>query len=71
MSKNDEVVSIQVKLQQLDELVAWFQGEDFELEQATSKLQDAKRLAGEIEHDLDAVENEITIIKKSFASDAE
>lgn len=71
MSKNDDTVSIQVKLQQLDELVAWFQGDDFELEQATSKLQDAKRLATEIEHDLDAVENEITIIKKSFASDAE
>lgn len=71
MSKNDEAVSIQVKLQQLDELVAWFQGDDFELEQATGKLQEAKRLAGEIEHDLEAVENEITIIKKSFASDAE
>lgn len=71
MSKNNDEVSIQVKLQQLDELVAWFQGDDFELEQATSKLQDAKRLADEIEHDLDAVENEITIIKKSFASDAE
>lgn len=71
MSKNDQTVSIQAKLQQLDELVAWFQSDEFELEQATTKLQDAKRLATDIEQGLDAVENEITIIKKSFASDAE
>jgi exonuclease VII small subunit len=70
MSKNDEV-SIQDKLQQLDELVAWFQGDEFQLESATSKLADAKKLADEISHDLDAVENEITIVKQSFASDSE
>lgn len=71
MSKNDESVSIQARLQQLDELVAWFQSDEFELEQATSKLKEAKQLATEIEHGLNVVENEITIIKKSFASDAE
>ncbi len=71
MSKNDTTPSIQAKLQQLDEVVAWFQGDDFELEQATDKLQQARSLASDIERDLDSVENEITIIKKSFASDAE
>lgn len=72
MSKNDTTTpSIQAKLQQLDEVVAWFQGDDFELEQATDKLQQARTLAADIERDLDSVENEITIIKKSFASDAE
>lgn len=71
MSKNDTAPSIQAKLQQLDEVVAWFQGDDFELEQATDKLQQARALATDIERDLDSVENEITIIKKSFASDTE
>lgn len=70
MSKND-TPSIQAKLQQLDELVAWFQGDEFELEQASDQLKAAKKLADDIEKDLDAVENEITIVKQSFASDGE
>lgn len=70
MSKND-TVSIQDKLTQLDELVAWFESDDFELEKAVGKLQEAKKLATDIEHDLDSVENEITIVKQSFASDTE
>lgn len=68
MSKND-TPSIQAKIAQLDELVAWFQGDDFQLEQASEKLKEAKRLADDVSKDLDAVENEITIVKKSFASD--
>lgn len=70
MSKND-TVSIQNKLTQLDQLVAWFESDDFELEKAVDKLQEAQKLATDIEHDLDNVENEITIVKQSFASDAE
>ncbi len=70
MSKNN-TPTIQVKLRQLDDVVAWFQGDEFELELAAGKLQEARKLAADIEHDLDKVENEITIIKKSFASDAD
>ena len=68
MSKSEKP-SIQIKLAQLDTIVAWFEGEEFELEQASAKLQEAKKLAVDIEHDLDSVENEITIIKQSFATD--
>lgn len=70
MSKNDDP-TIQKKVAQLDELLAWFNSDDFALEQATSKLQDAKKLAAEIETDLTTLENEITIVKQSFASDSE
>ncbi len=61
---------IQAKLDELDQLIAWFHGDDFELEQASAKLKEAKELASGIEHDLSAVENEISIIKQSFASDS-
>lgn len=71
MSKSDATPTIQTKLAQLDELVAWFDGDEFELEKATEKLQEAKKLAVDIEQSLDKVENEITIVKQSFASDAE
>ena len=70
MSKNNDP-TIQKKVAQLDELLAWFSSDSFALEQATVKLQDAKRLAAEIENDLTTLENEITIVKQSFASDAE
>jgi exodeoxyribonuclease VII small subunit len=70
MSKND-TLSIQTKLAQLDELVAWFESDDFQLEQASDKLKAAKKLADEIEHDLDSVANEIQIVKQSFASESD
>ncbi len=69
MSKNDP--TIQDKLTQLDELVAWFRGDEFALEQAKTKLEAVKKLATAIEDDLSSVENEITIVKQSFASDAD
>ena len=69
MTKNDDTPTIQKKIHDLDELVAWFQGDEFELEQASAKLKDAAKLAGEIEHDLDVVANDIQLVKKSFATD--
>ena len=69
MSKNDP--TIQKKVAKLDELLEWFSSEEFVLEQATERLQEAKQLATEIEDELKTLENEITIVKQSFASDAE
>jgi len=70
MTKNNDAVSIQDKLAQLDALVAWFNSDDFRLEEASKKLQEAKALAVTVEHDLERVENEVTIVKQSFASES-
>lgn len=69
MTKDNQ--TIQQKIDQLDQAVAWFESDDFELEQASVKLKEAAKLAAEIEHDLDNVANDIQIVKKSFASDSE
>lgn len=69
MTKNEP--TIQDKTAKLNELLAWFNGDEFVLEQAGEKLKEAKKLADEIESDLSTLENDITIIKKSFASDSE
>lgn len=50
----------------LDELVAWFNGEDFELEKALEKFKQAESLAAEIEQDLLSLKNNITIVKERF-----
>lgn len=62
--ENNETVTN--KLARLDEMVAWFDGDDFELEQALERFTQAEKLAAEIEHDLLALKNSITIVKEKF-----
>ena len=64
MSANSK--GIEEKMQQLRGLVAWFESDDFILEQASSKFEEATKLAGEIEHDLAALKNTVTVLKQSF-----
>jgi exodeoxyribonuclease VII small subunit len=61
--------TIQEKIAQLDEVVAWFESDDFKLEQASAKLKAAAKLATDIEHDLASVANDIQKVKQSFATD--
>jgi exonuclease VII small subunit len=65
MQKNS--LSIQDKIESLDQLVAWFNGDDFQLEQAAIKLKEAAKLVSEIETDLQSVANEVKIVKQSFS----
>lgn len=69
MSKNNDK-TIQDKIDDLDKLVAWFDGDDFQLEQASEKLKQAAALATEIENDLQSIANDIQIVKQSFASES-
>ena len=57
---------IAAKLAQLDELVAWFDSDAFELEQALEKFSAAEALAAEIEQELAEFKNTITIVKARF-----
>lgn len=67
MTKSDQ--TIQDKISKLDEAVAWFESDDFELEQASAKLKEAAKLAKEIEESLDTVANDIQQVKRSFANE--
>jgi len=60
--------TIQEKTNELAELVAWFDGDKFELEAALDKFKEAEKLAAEIEKDLNSLKNEIMIVKKKFSS---
>ena len=64
MSKNDK--TIQEKMNQLSELVAWFESDEFELEAAIEKYKTAETLEGDIEKDLSELKNEITVLKTKF-----
>jgi len=58
--------NIAEKTIELDKLVAWFNSDEFVLEQALDKYQDAERLAADIESELQALRNSITIVKAKF-----
>lgn len=60
--------SIKQKLAQLDQLVAWFEQDDIEIEQALKKFEEAEKLAAEISDELQTAKNKIEIIKKKFDS---
>jgi exodeoxyribonuclease VII small subunit len=64
MSANDKTIEDQMN--ELRGLVAWFEEDDFKLEQAGDKFAEATKLAKQIEEDLTKLKNDITVLKKSF-----
>jgi len=62
--------SVQEKLTELSEMVNWFQGSSFKLEEAVNKFQAAEKLAEEIEQDLNKLKNDIQVVKKKFDSES-
>ena len=62
--KNDETIS--KKMSKLKELVAWFESDDFVIEEAVERYKEAEVLAEEIEKDLSELKNEVIVLKKKF-----
>jgi exonuclease VII small subunit len=53
-------------MQELQKMIDWFNSDDFSLEQAKEKFDTAKTLAAELEHTLDELKNEVTVVAQSF-----
>ena len=64
-----EKKSITAKINQLNQAVEWFYGDEFQLDQASLKYQQAVKLAQEIEQDLNELKNQIEIIDKDFTKE--
>lgn len=62
--------TVQEKLAELSELVAWFQSPAFKLEDAVEKYKKAEKYAEEIEDDLTKLKNDIQVVKKKFDAQA-
>lgn len=60
--------TIQDKTAELTDLVAWFDSDEFTLEEALDKFKVAETLATDIEKDLLALKNDIQIVKQKFDS---
>jgi exodeoxyribonuclease VII small subunit len=59
--------SFQQKMAELDELIAWFDSDQIELERAIEKYEQALSLSQELELELSEAKNKIEIINKKFS----
>lgn len=59
--------TIKEKLAALQQLIEWFDSEDFSLEESLSKYKEADSLANDIKQDLETFRNEVTTVKKDFS----
>lgn len=64
MSTKDK--TIQQQMQDLQQIINWFDSEDFALEDAVKKYHEAEQLASIIDKRLNDVKNEITVLKQKF-----
>jgi exodeoxyribonuclease VII small subunit len=64
--QNNNQPSVEAELARLDEMVAWFEGETFTLDEAVAHYQEAETLAAQIETRLATLKNEVVVLKKKF-----
>ena len=62
--KKSEAKTYRQLKQELDELTAWFEQDDFEIEQATAKFKEATAIIAELEAKLTETEHDIQQITK-------
>jgi exodeoxyribonuclease VII small subunit len=65
MPKQDNK-SITDQLAAFERLVAWFDTDDFSLEEALTKFEQAQKLAHDIESKLASVKNDVKVLKTKF-----
>ena len=58
--------TIEQLMAEIDERVAWFQGDDFALDEAKERFLEVKQLAERIEKALTEMKNEIEMLKKDL-----
>lgn len=66
MSKSPSEKTINQKLEAFEQLVAWFDTEEFSLQEALAKFEQAEKLAREIESELANVKNSVEVLKTKF-----
>ena len=60
--------SLREQMEQLEEILAWFDSDEFELEAAVERYQQAARVAEQIDQRLTEIKNKVTIITEDTAA---
>ena len=59
-------MSVKEQMQQLEELISWFDSDDFVLEEAVEKFKSAEVIAEEIRQKLSSLKSDITVLAQKF-----
>ncbi len=62
-SKNTD---LKIQLEQLEQIVAWFEQENINIDEAIDKFKAGSVLAEDIKKHLDELDNKITVLKERF-----
>ena len=65
---NADNPSLREQMEQLEEILAWFDSDEFELEAAVERYQQAARVAEQIDQRLTEIKNKVTIITEDAAA---
>lgn len=60
--------TIEQMMAELNERIAWFQSEDFNLDEAKQRFIEVRQLAKDITAALDGMQHEITVLSKDFSA---
>ena len=68
--KNDKTneKTIEQMMTELNERIAWFQSEEFNLDEAKQRFVEARQLAKDITAALDDMQHEITVLSEDFSA---
>ena len=64
--KDDKSVSISKRMEELEEKMNWFKGDEFTLDEAAERYAEVEQMAGEIEEILMEMQNSVELIQKRF-----
>lgn len=62
-----EKMGIGEKIEALEQAAAWFQGEEFNLDEAEERYKQLAKLAKEVDQDLAELKNKIEVVEASFS----
>lgn len=60
--------TIEQMMAELNEQIAWFQGEEFNLDEAKQRFAEARQLAKDITAALDDMQHDITVLSEDFSA---
>ena len=64
--KDDKSVSISKRMEELEEKMNWFKGDEFTLDEAAERYAEVEKIAGKIEEILMEMQNSVELIQKKF-----
>ena len=67
-ARDTQSLSLRAQMEQLEEILAWFDSDEFELEAAVERYQQAARVAEQIDQRLTEIKNKVTIITEDAAA---